>query len=566
LLAMPVTALRSTKVAEEALRLLEAIRDQGQAVFELRLSRPDGPDLVAQVSATMFEAEGRWLMQSVMRDITERRYMEDALAHERDLLHTLMDNIPDGIYFKDAASRFTRVNRAQAQMLGVNDPTEAIGKMDFDFFRAELARDFYADEQEIVKSGQPLIDKVEGVKEPDGQFRWVSATKAPVLDRQGRVTGIVGISRDITERKRAEEALARSEAFNRRLVEASPVGILYLDAAGTITYENPTMRRMMGVPEEMGSPVIGVTIFEVPPVKEAGMLPLLERCLAGETITGEVAHYRSLMGSEVDLEIHATPLIGAWGKWDGALVIAQDITERKQVEDEKARLFEALSQQREQLRALAGRLAEVQEAERKQLAQGLHDLVGRNLTALDLNLNMIRAQISSASPAVASIQDCLEESLALVEQTAECIRDVMANLRPPVLDDYGLVAALRWYGTQFASWAGLTVSVQGEEPAPRLATSVETALFRIAQEALTNVAKHAQATEVTVLVAVEDGTTCLAVTDNGLGFEPTLPAELSGRYGWGLLSMTERAEAIGGQCRIESRPGLGTQVMVQVAR
>jgi two-component system sensor histidine kinase UhpB len=142
----------------------------------------------------------------------------------------------------------------------------------------------------------------------------------------------------------------------------------------------------------------------------------------------------------------------------------------------------------------------------------------------------------------------------------------MANLRPPVLDDYGLVAALRWYGTQFASWAGLTVSVQGEEPAPRLATSVETALFRIAQEALTNVAKHAQATEVTVLVAVEDGTTCLAVTDNGLGFEPTLPAELSGRYGWGLLSMTERAEAIGGQCRIESRPGLGTQVMVQVAR
>jgi two-component system sensor histidine kinase UhpB len=566
LLAMPVTALQSGKVAEEALQLLEAIRDQGQAVFELRLSWPDGPDLVAQVSATMFEADGRWLMQSVMRDITERKRAEEALAYERDLLHTLMDNVPDGIYFKDAASCFTRINRAQAQVLGVNDPAEAIGKTDFDFFRAELARDFHADEQEIVKSGKPLIDKVEGVEEANGRFRWVSATKVPVLDRKGRVTGIVGISRDITERKQAEEALARSEAFNRRLVEASPVGILYLDAAGIITYENPAMRRMMGVPGEMQSPVIGVKIAEVPPIKEAGMLPLFERCLAGETIAGEVAHYRSLMGSQVDLEIHAAPLMDAWGKWDGAIVIAQDITGRKQVEDEKARLFEALSQQREQLRALAGRLAEVQEAERKQLAQELHDLVGRNLTALDLNLNMIRAQISSASPAVASIQDCLEESLVLVEQTAECIRDVMANLRPPVLDDYGLVAALRWYGTQVASWAGLTVSVQGEEPVPRLVTSVETALFRIAQEALTNVAKHAQASEVTVLVAVEDGTTCLTVTDNGLGFEFALPAELSGRHGWGLLSMTERAEAIGGECHIESRPGLGTQVMVQVGR
>ncbi len=566
LLTMPVTALRSAKVAEEALRLLETIQDQGQAVFELSLARRDGPDLMVQVSATMFEAGGQWLMQSVMRDITERKHAEEALAHERDLLHTLMDNIPDGIYFKDAASCFTRINRAQAQVLGLTDPTQATGKTDFDFFRAELARDFYADEQEIVKSGQPLIDKVEGVKEPDGQFRWVSATKAPVLDRKGRVTGIVGISRDITERKRAEEALARSEAFNRRLVEASPVGILYLDAAGTITYENPAMRRMMGVPEGMRSPVIGVKISEMPPIKEAGMLPLLERCLAGETIAGEVAHYRSLMGSEVDLEIHAAPLIGAWGKWDGAIVIAQDITERKQVEDEKARLCEAISQQRERLRALAGRLAEVQEAERKQLAQELHDLVGRNLTALDLNLNMIRAQISGALPAAAPIQTCLEESLVLVKQTAECIRDVMANLRPPVLDDYGLVAALRWYGTQFASWAGLTVSVQAEEPVPRLAASVETALFRIAQEALTNVAKHAQATEATVLIAVEDGTICLAVTDNGLGFEPALSAELSGRHGWGLLSMTERAEAIGGQCHIESRPGRGTRVIVEVVR
>ena len=140
------------------------------------------------------------------RDITERKRAEKALAQEQYLLNTLMDNIPDTIYFKDTASRFTRINRAQAQVLGV-DPDEAIGKTDFDFFTPEHARDAYVDEQEIVKSGQPLIGKVERIRRADRQNLWVSATKVPITDKEGRVTGIVGVSRDITERKRAEETI-----------------------------------------------------------------------------------------------------------------------------------------------------------------------------------------------------------------------------------------------------------------------------------------------------------------------------------------------------------------------
>jgi len=140
-----------------------------------------------------------------------RKRAEKALAQEQYLLNTLMDNIPDTIYFKDTASRFTRINRAQAQVLGV-DPEEAIGKTDFDFFTPEHARDAYADEQEIVKSGQPLIGKVERIRRADRQNLWVSATKVPITDKEGRVTGIVGVSRDITERKRAEEQLQRYAA------------------------------------------------------------------------------------------------------------------------------------------------------------------------------------------------------------------------------------------------------------------------------------------------------------------------------------------------------------------
>jgi PAS domain S-box-containing protein len=144
-----------------------------------------------------------------VKDITERKRAEEALAHERDLLQALMDNIPDTLYFKDTASRFIRINRAQAQVLGIKDSEEAIGQTDFDFFTEEHAQDAYADEQEIVKSGQPLIDKVERIRRADGQFRWVSATKVPIMDEKGRVTGIVGISRDITEYKQAEEEIRR---------------------------------------------------------------------------------------------------------------------------------------------------------------------------------------------------------------------------------------------------------------------------------------------------------------------------------------------------------------------
>jgi two-component system sensor histidine kinase UhpB len=175
----------------------------------------------------------------------------------------------------------------------------------------------------------------------------------------------------------------------------------------------------------------------------------------------------------------------------------------------------------------------------------------------------------------------LDDSLSLVGQTAAQIRDVMANLRPPMLDDYGVVAALHWYGEQFARRTDIAIAMEGEEPVPRLATHVENALFRIAQEALTNVAKHAQATHVTVTVEVDSGTLRLVVADDGIGFDPSaLPfdpstglragpahlAEPDGGRGWGLLTMTERAEAVGGRCRIESYPGQGAQVIVEVAR
>jgi two-component system sensor histidine kinase UhpB len=151
-----------------------------------------------------------------------------------------------------------------------------------------------------------------------------------------------------------------------------------------------------------------------------------------------------------------------------------------------------------------------------------------------------------------------------VEDTAKDIRDVMAELRPPVLDDYGLIAALRWYCGQFSERTGIATMVQGDESMARVSMAVETSLFRIAQEGLTNVAKHAQASQVTVtLERVPEGVR-LAIVDDGVGFDPESVRWTVEQPRWGLLAIRERAAAVGGQLHVKSEPGQGTEVVVEV--
>jgi signal transduction histidine kinase len=255
-------------------------------------------------------------------------------------------------------------------------------------------------------------------------------------------------------------------------------------------------------------------------------------------------------------------------------------------------LIHELQAEREGLRALTTRLAEGQELERQQLARELHDEIGQNLTALGFNLNFIGSQLANPSPKIPpllrqaqdKLQERLRDTLNLVEQTADRIREVMSELRPPMLDDYGLLDALEWYGHRFAKRNQLKVEVEGDINLPRLEPAVENALFRITQEALNNIAKHAQATQVTLSIFESGKQTLLAspalrkirlvIVDDGIGFEPPLwlarerPPQsnrASMLPGLGLLMMRERAEAVGGSCWIESQTGQGVRVVVEVS-
>jgi PAS domain S-box-containing protein len=281
------------------------------------------------------------------RDITERKRAEEALANERNLLRTLIDNLPDNIFIKDAESRFVISNLAHAHLLRAKTPDEIVGKTDFDIFPQELASSYYADEQAMIQSGQPLLNREERTIDPEGKTRWLLTTKVPLRNDQGNVTGVVGINRDITERKRMEDELrqystkleqlvtqrtnklAESERKYRHLIETAQEGLFTYDTNGVVTFVNPFMSTMLGyAPEEMIGKNLLVFVDEedVSRVK-AGM----ERRRRGIAETYEVRLIRK-DEARIYTNVTVSPIMSEDGEFAGGLALLSDITVRKRLE------------------------------------------------------------------------------------------------------------------------------------------------------------------------------------------------------------------------------------------
>jgi signal transduction histidine kinase len=215
-----------------------------------------------------------------------------------------------------------------------------------------------------------------------------------------------------------------------------------------------------------------------------------------------------------------------------------------------------------QLRALSRRLVDLQESERRELSRELHDRVGQNLTALKINLDTLQTALASRGDE--EVRARVHDSAALLGSTMDTIVNVMAELRPPMLDDYGLAAALDWHARNFSRRTGIAVAVRGREAAVRPALQVEIALFRIAQEALNNVAKHARAHRVEIGLDHANCECVMSVQDDGIGFDGVEDASGKPKPGLGMVTMRERAQAVGGRFEVQALPGRGTQLTVRV--
>jgi PAS domain S-box-containing protein len=388
----------------------------------------------------------------------------------------------------------------------------------------------------------------------------VDISLKPLNTRDGLV--IACAIREISERKRVEHALQESEQTYRALFEHANDAIFLLSLDGIHVQVNQKSADLLGYTREE---LVGLGARDI--VASSEHMHTNDKKIAllnGESLPLYERLFRKKDGTVIPVEINVSLIRDTEGNPKLIQSIVRDITERKNIEQQQQMLLEKIRQSREDLRALTARLEQVREDERRALAVELHDRVGQILTGLNMNLQIINHLFAQGQHE--SIQMRIKDSVELVEQTSRLIRNVMTDLRPPMLDDYGLVSAVNWYSQDFSKRTGILVTVHGEELQSRLLEHTEIVLFRIFQEALNNVAKHARAGRVDIHVTGTNKSICLIIMDDGIGFDTDVVFESSSSPHWGLLTMKERAVSIGGEFVIVSKAGEGTRISVQVAQ
>ncbi|MDP3192117.1 PAS domain S-box protein [Rhodoferax sp.] len=353
----------------------------------------------------------------------------------------------------------------------------------------------------------------------------------------------------LIERSRA----AQRQAQLAVIVENSNDAIFSCGLDGKLLTWNAAAQRLFGYSAEE---VTGQGFVMLVPVEErAAAASRVAQVMSGI----EVPIYEGVRlgkgGRRIEISGSVSPVRDLGGNISGISLIFRDISELKQKEEE---LRDAYWRQRQ----LSQRLRSVEESERRAIARELHDRIGQDLSTVGLLLASLGARLPPASRD--AVEKPLNDIQGLLKSMSANVRDVMAELRPPALDDYGLLPALRQLATEFSQRTGIAVDLDGVELLPRLPSVVETTMFRISQEALSNVAKHARANHVAVNLHADADLVVLEIADDGSGFDVgrTLPAQ---RH-WGLGTMRERAEEAGIAFMLESTPGAGTRVVLEVKR
>lgn len=263
-------------------------------------------------------------------DVTERVQAEKALEQERHLLHTLMDNIPDSIYFKDAESRFTRINRSMALRFKLESPDQAIGKTDADFFDPDYARQSRLDEEEIFRLGLPIVGKEEREVWPGGETGWMLTTKMPLRDRLGNIIGTFGVSRDITRRKKSEQELQANRQLLAGILENSPAMIHVKDTTGRYILLNRRYEELFHID---GKQVLGKTVDDIFPAAEARTYTANDKKILDTGVPLEFEETADLEDGRHTYLSLKFPLFDAAGRPTHVGGISTDITERKRAEE-----------------------------------------------------------------------------------------------------------------------------------------------------------------------------------------------------------------------------------------
>jgi len=510
----------------------QKLLDRGDTTYETGVITSDGRRIPVEVSSHLIYENGRAIgVQGTARDITERKHAEERLRE----YEKVVEGLDEMIVVVDRDYRYLLANRAylkyrsknREQVLGCFVP-DVVGK---DFFegviKEQLERSF---------QGQVVNYELKTIYPELGE-RDLLASYFPI-EGSTCIDRVACVLQDITERKRAEEALRQSEQRFSAAFHSSPAAVsIALLEDGRLLEVNAAFERMTGFSraEIIGKSTVELGLWSdsdrrttTQILRERGAIDNIE--FKFHKKSGEVRD--ALLAVEL-IELTNGPCV---------LGTAQDVTERHTAEDAQ--------------RNYSRQLIEAQETERKNIARELHDQIGQVLTAIHINLRTLWDTCEAPESRV-----LIDEGVAIVDEALEQVRDLSFELRPSLLDDLGLVAALRWYGDRFARRTGIRCTNVIDLPAgTRLRLELETASFRIVQEALTNVLRHASARNVSISLRSLKNEICLSIEDDGRGFDARSQGLSQFTTHLGLRGMRERARALGGRFEIKSSPACGTEI------
>ncbi len=518
-----------------------AVIASGQArTLEERFRTPGGEQTFLTTLGPFRDAGGRVAgVVGIARDITARKHIEDRLRDSEEKYRSLVESAADFICTFDEAGRFLFLNRSAPGF----DAVSMIGTTVYEYSAPEHHETIRSTIAEVFRAGLPGAYEIRGMG-VHGAATWYRCSVAPLME-DGRVRAVMVTSNDITQRRNMEEKLRESEEQFRSLVENAPDFISTFGPDGRIWFLN------RAAPGHDVSTFVGKNAYDFIPAADRervrGMLDQVFR--SGMRVTYETGWVVD-GGPPRSFRCRVGPLRKG-GNVVAALVVSTDITETQKAESE-------LKLSRERLRQLSRRLIEAQETERSHIARELHDEIGQALTAVKISLQAAQSRAGSADA-----RSRIEESTLIVDEALDQVRNMSVALRPSLLDDLGLVPALRWYLDQQSARGGFEARFAAD-PEIDATSEVQTACFRIAQEALTNVSRHAGASVVRLEVRQEGGQVRLAVSDDGKGFDVARVFERSGAdASLGLHGMRERARLLGGRVTVQSEPARGTVVHAQ---
>lgn len=482
---------------------------------------------------------------TVFEDITELKQAQEALRQSEEKYRRLVEESPLMICRWQSDTTLTFVNSTYAAYFGV-EPRDLVGLRFLDFLPRKGRKRFREHIAKLRKERRTCLTEHE-VRRVGGEICWQRWTDVPLLDASGKLVEFQSIGEDITERKRTEEALRESEERFRRLAENAQ-DFIYRYRLGPppqYDYASPALLKITGyTPEELYARP-GLLLEEVHPDDRGHLEAYLQDRISFQDPV--VLRWRHKNGTWVPIELRNTPIYNAAEELVAIEGIGRDISERQHAEEAML--------ERASLRELSHRIISSQEEERRRLSRELHDEAGQALTAIKINTELLTKRIPDN---LIGLKQLASDTTQLTTGLISEMRRIAVALRPAVLEDLGLLPTLRWYTKSMEMRYGLRVKLISRGFKGRLEQSFETTIYRIVQEALTNVVRHAEASHVVVKVACGKQGLDLVVSDDGKGMDVA-----SIQRGTGLTGIRERAHLFHGTMSLESQAGVGTTLQIR---